>query len=94
MSQRIATNILPQNVVEGVTAFNSSTGDEKIAKLTSVVFNPQNLRMYQIALVILFILFIWLTEFSHVALIIKSLFIVTIFTLLVVESVIIFSYNK
>lgn len=71
---------------------SQNTGDEKIAKMTSVVFNPKNLKLYQIAFVIVFILYIWLTEFSHVALIIKSLFIVSLIALLVIESIIILIY--
>lgn len=71
---------------------NQNTGDEKIAKMTSVIFDPKNLKMYQIIFVILFIIYIWLTEFSNVALIIKSLFLVSLITLLVVESIVILSY--
>lgn len=67
-------------------------GDEKIAKMTSVIFNPKNLKMYQIVFVVIFIMYIWLSEFSNVALIIKSLFIVSLIALMVVESVIILSY--
>lgn len=66
--------------------------DEKIAKLTSTIFNPKNLKMYQIVFIVLFILFIWLVEFSNAPLIIKSLFIVSLIALWVIESVIIFSY--
>lgn len=67
-------------------------GDEKIAKMTSIIFNPKNLKMYQIAFVVIFLMYIWLSEFSGVALIIKSLFIVSLVALMVVESVIILSY--
>lgn len=67
-------------------------GNEKIAKMTSVIFNPKNLKLYQIAFVILFILYIWLSEFSNVALIVKSLFIVTLIALMVIESIVILSY--
>lgn len=68
------------------------SGDEKIAKMTSVIFNPKNLKMYQIAFVVIFIMYIWLTEFSNVALIIKSLFIVSLIALMVIESIVILSY--
>lgn len=71
---------------------NQDIGDEKITKMTSVIFNPKNLKLYQIIFVIVFILYIWLAEFSSVALIIKSLFIVFLVGLMVIESVIILSY--
>lgn len=67
-------------------------GDEKLAKMTSVVFNPKNLKMYQLAFVVIFMMYIWLTAFSNVALIIKSLFVVALIALVVIESVIILAY--
>lgn len=71
---------------------SQDAGDEKIQKLTSVIFNPKNLKMYQIAFIIVFIMYIWLTEFSNVALIIKSLLIVLLIALMVIESIVILSY--
>lgn len=90
MSQRNA-NIF-QNDTRPSGRVRQDAGDEKIAKMTSVILNPKNLKMYQIAFVIIFILYIWLTEFSSVALIIKSLFIVALVALMIIESIIILSY--
>ena len=86
MSQRNASFQQPR--------VDQNAGDEIIAQLTSVIFNPKNLKMYHIIFVIVFILFIWMTEFANVAVIIKSLFIVAMISLMVVESIIIFSYIK
>lgn len=71
---------------------NQNVGDEKISKMTSVIFNPQNLKMYQIIFIIIFIIYIWLTEFASVTLIVKSLLLVSLIALLAVESIIVLSY--
>ncbi|WBR61492.1 hypothetical protein [Drosophila suzukii associated hytrosavirus 1] len=97
MAQRSATAFFeaqnpPVNQTKKTVRLSQDVGDEKIAKMTSVVFNPKNLKMYQIAFVVIFVLYIWLTAFSNVALIIKSLFVVALITLVVIESVIILSY--
>lgn len=93
MSQRNANVFQNDGGISRPTArVSQDVGDEKIAKVTSVVLNPKNLKMYQIAFVIIFILYIWLTEFSSVALIIKSLFIVALVALMIIESIIILSY--
>lgn len=70
----------------------TDTGDEKIAKMTSTIFNPKNMKTYQIVFVIIFIIYIWLTEFSKVAPILKSLFLVALFALVAIQSVIIIFY--
>lgn len=90
MSQRNFTTFLNDN--RPTARVSQDAGDEKIAKMTSVIFNPKNLKMYQIIFVVVFILYIWLTEFSNVALIVKSLFIVAIVSLMFIESIIILSY--
>ncbi|ACD03479.1 hypothetical protein MdSGHV020 [Musca domestica salivary gland hypertrophy virus] len=76
----------------GVPRLEKEVGDENIAKVTSVVFNPKNLRMYQIAFVVLFIVYIWMTEFANVATIMRSLFVVALLALMTVETILIVSY--
>lgn len=71
---------------------SQNAGDEKIAKATSVILNPKNLKIYQLIFVVIFILYIWMTEFSSVALIVKSLFVVSLLALMIVETIIIMSY--
>lgn len=78
----------------GGPRITKEAGDENIAKVTSVVFNPKNLKMYQIAFVVLFILYIWMTEFSNVATIMRSLFIVALLALMTVETILIVSYIR
>ena len=95
MAQRTSTQFMPNNGGsdgERSARVQMDAGNEKIAKMTSKIFNPKNLKLYQIAFVIIFILYIWLSEFSNVALIIKSLFIVTLIALMVIESIVILSY--
>lgn len=89
MSQRTSINF--GNSKEKLNV-NQDNGNQKLHNLASVVFNPNNLKMYHILFIILFILYIWLVEFSNVALIIKSLFMVALIALIVVESVIILLY--
>ena len=67
----------------GVPRLEKEVGDENIAK---------NLRMYQIAFVVLFIVYIWMTEFANVATIMRSLFVVALLALMTVETILIVSY--
>ena len=98
MSQRTSTQFMSNNNSNngndgGRSArIQMDAGDEKIGQMTSKIFNPKNLKLYQIAFVIIFILYIWLSEFSNVALIIKSLLIVTLIAIMVIESIVILSY--
>lgn len=74
------------------TNFQKEAGDERIAKLTSTLFNPRHLKYYQIAFVLIFVVYIWLTVIMSTAPIIKALLVVTLLSIAIIELVIIMSY--
>jgi hypothetical protein len=94
MSQR--TGIVTQTKIDGSSEnnvrVNQDKGDKRISSMTSTLFNPANLKLYHLLFIIIFVIYVWLALFSNVAVIVKSLLIVCLIALLIVESTIIFSY--
>lgn len=71
---------------------NQNKGDEKISKMTTLIFDPKNLKLYHIILIVVLMVYIWFSDFINGSLLMKSLALVTLISILIIESILIFAY--
>lgn len=71
---------------------DAERGDEKLHKATNTIFNPTNLKMYHVVLIVLLVLMVYVFMANDVAYIFKALVITALVCVTIIESVIIFTY--
>lgn len=77
-----------QNEVDTRSRKNLRQPNEKKSNFKATLLNPDNRKIYQIILIIIFILYIWIAEFSNSPLIIKSLVLVTLIITMIIVSIV------